>query len=932
MDFSNSIKILQHNVLAWTYQRRNELTNYYLEEDPDIILINAHGIKTEDKLKIHNYMVHKINIRNEPHDGAAIAVKKNIKYRILDTYQENFLAIIVTTTLGEVCIATGYQPPRRPWLNYDNFLTWARLPIPTYFIGDVNARHQQLGNNDNNNNGRFIAGLIRDNKFVHMGPDFKTFLTNRAASTPDIILNNNKHCHNIHIQQGKVTTSDHLPVIVQLSGSPIQLPTPPQLDLKNAKWEDFKNELSTHTYVNLNGEHKTRIDEEMSKWFRTIQDAMKKHIPTRRHRTIPHPHNTPEITALKAEFRQLLVATQNNWTYEKRRQFTEIQNRLQEACNEAREVKWNELLFQIETDKKDPQKFWGQVKKLMGNESTSSPYILDNDGHKIYDADKQAEIFTRHWKNVFQISVQENSNFCQRAEEEILDHLNMHRECITPYETIDLGRLDPGNPVISPINIREVKRTIMSFRNKKAPGESKINKEILMQLPDTVLHHYTHIINAALATGIFPRDFKHAIIKMLTKTGKTPTLVANYRPISLLETAAKLFEKIINSRLRNYLEDNNHNNTFQHSYRKHRGTSTAIALLYEQIANSQAHREQCSVVFRDVSKAFDKVYHPGLKYKILRLELPRCLTALLCNFIENRTAAIKIGHHTGETFQLHSGVPQGSTLSPTLFNLYVSDVGQLLRSEYIQYADDITQLITYHGKSKEFMKRKTESAITELNSYEKRNKIQTNKNKFQILHVSKHNPPPVRIDNEIIQYTPEATVLGLKLTRYGLRAHIKERKGKAGRALKKLKRFSKLHSNTKMYLYKALVLPILTYPAVPLNTLSKSNMLNLQAVQNKALRWVEAAQPPYENTIQELHNKWKLEPLNRRIYNLSYNVWEKVRTHIPDEWAKVNIDTAGATHKWWPKAIMQEEYIPPEPLYIKQHTIPQHQLEDDDSE
>lgn len=271
-------------------------------------------------------------------------------------------------------------------------------------------------------------------------------------------------------------------------------------------------------------------------------------------------------------------------------------------CNEARENKWNELVNQIELDKKDSLKFWRQIKKLMGNETTSSPYILDKDGNKQYDAEKQTDVFTRHWKNVFQISAQENTNFCQQTEEEILEYLNTHRERITPYETIDLTRLDPENPVIKPITLRNVKRTIQTFKNRKAPGESRINKEILTQLPDIILEHYTHIINAALATGLFPQDFKHAIIKMLTKSGKTPTIAANYRPISLLETAAKLFE-IINTRLRHYLEENNYNNPFQHSYRQYRGTSTAIAILYEQIANSQVNREQCSVVFRDVSKA-----------------------------------------------------------------------------------------------------------------------------------------------------------------------------------------------------------------------------------------------------------------------------------------------------------------------------------------
>lgn len=121
------------------------------------------------------------------------------------------------------------------------------------FIGDLNARHPILGNNDNNAVGRTIFNLIGDGKFNHMGPDFRTFVTNRIASTPEIILNNMNQCHNFHAKPGRVTTSDHLPVIINLSGSPIQIPTEPRLDLKHTNWDNFKNDLQQYEYEPLDG-------------------------------------------------------------------------------------------------------------------------------------------------------------------------------------------------------------------------------------------------------------------------------------------------------------------------------------------------------------------------------------------------------------------------------------------------------------------------------------------------------------------------------------------------------------------------------------------------------------------------------------------------------------------------------------------------------
>lgn len=185
------------------------------------------------------------------------------------------------------------------------------MNIPTYFVGVIIARHHILGNNDSNTNGRVIANLIRDNKFTHLGPDFKTYLTNRAASTPDIILNSNIHCHNIYIKQGKITTSDHLPIIIQLSGSPIQLPTAPQMDLKHDNWDEFQTELAQNTFENMDGKIKTAINSEMHSWFGLLQKAMDNHIPIRHYCTIPHPNIMPELTALKEEFRQLQLTARN---------------------------------------------------------------------------------------------------------------------------------------------------------------------------------------------------------------------------------------------------------------------------------------------------------------------------------------------------------------------------------------------------------------------------------------------------------------------------------------------------------------------------------------------------------------------------------------------------------------------------------------------
>lgn len=84
-----------------------------------------------------------------------------------------------------------------------------------------------------------------------------------------------------------------------------------------------------------------------------------------------------------------------------------------------------------------------------------------------------------------------------------------------------------------------------------------------------------------------------------------------------------------------------------------------------------------------------------------------------------------------------------------------------------------------------------------------------------------------------------------------------------------------------------MVIPHLEYPPVPLNTASTTNQFKFQAVQNKALRWVNGDRPPYTFTIIQLHEKYKMELLNVRNFRASYKLWETLREHHEDEHSKI---------------------------------------------
>jgi len=99
-----------------------------------------------------------------------------------------------------------------------------RTNIPAYINADLKARHRTLGQNSNNLMGDELLKLINQNMITHTGPDFDTFVSTRGKGRPDISLGNKNIHMNHSIQQGSLTTSDHLLIVFTIATSPIMIP------------------------------------------------------------------------------------------------------------------------------------------------------------------------------------------------------------------------------------------------------------------------------------------------------------------------------------------------------------------------------------------------------------------------------------------------------------------------------------------------------------------------------------------------------------------------------------------------------------------------------------------------------------------------------------------------------------------------------------
>ena len=180
------------------------------------------------------------------------------------------------------------------------------------------------------------------------------------------------------------------------------------------------------------------------------------------------------------------------------------------------------------------------------------------------------------------------------------------------------------------------------------------------------------------------------MVPIFKKNSKS--LPNNYRPVSLLPIISKIMELIINKALTNFLEKHSVLSNRQFGFRSGLRTSDLLVSLHHQWSRTANQGGPVRVLTVDIAGVFDKVSHRGVLHKASRYGVRERLYSWLESYLKDRQLRAAVNGHLSTVYPVGSGVPQGSTLGPILFLLYINDAEDTLPrgADLAVYADDTT--------------------------------------------------------------------------------------------------------------------------------------------------------------------------------------------------------------------------------------------------
>lgn len=805
----------------------------------------------------------------------------HVRQIVLPPYLDDSECVIIRIEDGttHVHVASLYSPPTSrlpiPLLQY--LSTLSNIVITT----DINAHHELLHDNRRNPKGTQLATLLPNLSYIQipLPAPTRTPYLNQNFTTPDKIFTSHRLQHRItDIKVLAPLNTDHSPIIFKLASTTYR-PTPDKetiltRDFRHADWTQFKTHI-TLTLPDIAISKPEDIDHADETFVQVLEAALDISIPTRKRTTDTRRRLPPDIIKLiktKRAAHRLYTRTHAD---EDRRLYRSLQQDVRETIQRFEAHRWKKFIDRLDHNRThNPKLFWDVIKRIRGKHANSNHPLRDGQ-QIVYDTPGKLDLLSRTLENIH--TTPNHPSFDPQHLAYITHHITQNPDLYEPLPA-PLPR-STDDPLIDNITPLDISLELRNIKNS-APGPDQITYNILRQLPPKALNYLGELYTGSLRLGHTPKRWKHSHILLFPKPGKDASDPQNYRPISLTTTLAKLMEKVLVSRLHVYMRNRNLIPTTQAGFRPGAQLHDQLIRVLTPIEEAYTHRHYSILIALDAKRAFDTVWIDALKYKLTSLNLPQEITRWLSSFISNRTGQVRLGRNElSRTFRIEAGVPQGSVISPTLYNIYVADI-PLPNNPLVglaQYADDVAYWATHPRlpSARKLLNATLRQYLNWTNTW----RVTVNTDKTQICvfrpklrtRVLQNNP--ITIANTQLPLQRNLTYLGIPLTsKLSWTEVAKETWRKYNGAIRAISYLSGINrpgciTETLLHLYKALVRSLCIHPSIFLTQAPPTTQSKFEARERRILRQIfHLHRRTRNNTV---YTTTKTKPLFTHLNNIN---------------------------------------------------------------
>lgn len=734
---------------------------------------------------------------------------------------------------SRITICNIYIPPDYQLNDADLANVVTQLPSPFILVGDFNAHSRTWGSQKTFGRGKIIDQYLASSNMVLLNTGESTHLCSATGTFSNIDLSfsdprtaTSTYWHVLE----SLYDSDHFPISISLDKSVPRVPTSlKRWRLNHADWDNFQNQIGREmSTLQISSD----VNKSVKDFNEIILSAAEKFIGTSDIKIYSKctPWWNDECAAAVKNCKHALNRYRRHRNQEDFIIFKQMRAIARRTLKQSKKDSWRAYISSL-TKETPTAEVWRKIKFMTGRRTqTLIPALSDPDNKLILSDTEIANTLASNFSR-------KSSDSCYS--ERFLDYKQN-------YESrIPMTNPPQTNPTLNlPITQEELLSALATCKNS-APGPDRIPYIFIQKFPLAATNKLLELFNSIWLNQNFPSIWHEAVVIPVLKPGKPKDKPDSYRPISLTCTPCKLLEKIVNKRLLWFLENSKLINKFQTAFRPHCSTTDNLLQLHTEILNAFANKQQLIAVFLDIKGAFDTAWRAGILNTMHKWKISGNMLAFISNFLRQRTFRARVNGTLSDLQPLPNGVPQGSILSPTLFNIAINDIFSKITApvQYSLYADDV--ILFCRGKNETTICDILQTALHHLEEWSLKTGFQFSAEKSKAIKFIKRHPSPMDsmllLNNERLQFVRQHKYLGLIFDdRLSWKPHIEQLRADCIKRLNVLKTLTCFKWGAQeaaiLKVYRAVIRSKLDYGSIIYSTARKNVLKRLNVVHNSALR------------------------------------------------------------------------------------------------